>query len=83
MAAMGAAPHHLSSSRVIVADSNRFDAPGAHAAITIVNARAALAHRSAIISNPCRISSRSVLSVTKQLVAPRWMISRARGAASP
>ena len=31
--------------RVIVADSNRFDARGAHAALTVVNATAALAHR--------------------------------------
>jgi DNA-binding beta-propeller fold protein YncE len=35
---------------LIVADSNRFDATGAHAAITIVAARAALAHRPAIIA---------------------------------
>jgi DNA-binding beta-propeller fold protein YncE len=37
--------------RVIVADSNRFNAAGAHAAITIVDARAALARRPAIIAN--------------------------------
>jgi DNA-binding beta-propeller fold protein YncE len=36
--------------RVIVADSNRFGASGAHAALTIVNARAALAHRPAVIA---------------------------------
>lgn len=36
--------------RVIVADSDRFDAPHAHAAITIVNATAALAHRPAVIA---------------------------------
>jgi DNA-binding beta-propeller fold protein YncE len=37
--------------RVIVADSNRFNTAGAHAAITIVGARAALARRPAIIAN--------------------------------
>ena len=36
--------------RVIVADSNRFDAAGAHAALTIVDAHAALAHRPAVIA---------------------------------
>jgi hypothetical protein len=36
--------------RVIVADSNRFNAAGANAAITIVGARAALARRPAIIA---------------------------------
>jgi DNA-binding beta-propeller fold protein YncE len=35
---------------VIVDDSNRFNARGAHAAITIINARAALAHRPAIVA---------------------------------
>lgn len=35
---------------VIVDDSNRFSAKGAHAAITIVNARAALADRPAIVA---------------------------------
>lgn len=34
--------------QVIVADSNRFDAPGAHASLTVVNAAAALAHRPAV-----------------------------------
>jgi DNA-binding beta-propeller fold protein YncE len=36
--------------RVIVADSNRFNARGAHAALTIVNAAAALAHHSAVVA---------------------------------
>jgi len=36
-------------SRVIVADSNRFDAAGEHAALTLVNIGAALAHRAAIV----------------------------------
>ena len=37
--------------RAVVADSNRFNGPGAHAAITIVNTRAALAHEPAVIAN--------------------------------
>lgn len=36
--------------RVIVADSNRFNAPGAHAALSVVDARAALAHRPAVMA---------------------------------
>lgn len=36
--------------RVIVADSNRFNASGAHAALTIVDARAAIAHRPSVIA---------------------------------
>ena len=35
--------------QVIVADSNRFNAPGAHASLTVVNAAAALAHRPAVV----------------------------------
>jgi DNA-binding beta-propeller fold protein YncE len=34
---------------IAVADSNRFNAPGAHAALTVVSAVAALAHRQAIL----------------------------------
>jgi DNA-binding beta-propeller fold protein YncE len=34
---------------VIVAESNRFNAPGAHSDLTVVNATAALAHRRAIL----------------------------------
>jgi DNA-binding beta-propeller fold protein YncE len=37
--------------RVISADSNRFNAPGAHATLTIVDAGAALAHRPALIAS--------------------------------
>jgi DNA-binding beta-propeller fold protein YncE len=37
--------------RVIVNDSNRFNARGAHAALTIVNALSALAHRPAVIAS--------------------------------
>jgi DNA-binding beta-propeller fold protein YncE len=52
---VGAAPVGVAVSadggRVIVADSNRFNVRGAHAGITIVDARAALARRSAIIAN--------------------------------
>jgi YVTN family beta-propeller protein len=36
--------------RVVVADSDRFNAPGAHSGLTIVNAVAALAHRPAVIA---------------------------------
>jgi DNA-binding beta-propeller fold protein YncE len=36
--------------RVIIADSNRFNAPGAHATLTIVNTRAALTHHPAVIA---------------------------------
>jgi DNA-binding beta-propeller fold protein YncE len=36
--------------RVITADSARFDATGAHASLTVVDAPAALAHRSAVIA---------------------------------
>lgn len=36
--------------RLIVADSNRFNAPGAHAALTVVNANAALRHRPALVA---------------------------------
>ena len=36
--------------RVIVADSNRFNGPGAHAALTIVNTRAALTHQPAVLA---------------------------------
>lgn len=50
---VGAAPVGLAladgGTRVVVADSDRFDAPGATAAITIVSSAAALAHRPAII----------------------------------
>lgn len=35
--------------RLIAADSNRFNAPGAHAALTVINAHAALRHRPAQI----------------------------------
>jgi DNA-binding beta-propeller fold protein YncE len=35
--------------RVIVADSNRFDAPGSHSELTVVSTKSALAHRPAII----------------------------------
>ena len=41
------------------------------------------ASRAAIRSSESRISIKSVLSVTKALVAPRWRIGRASGAASP
>lgn len=34
---------------LVVADSNRFGAPGARAALTVVNAAAALAHRPAVV----------------------------------
>jgi DNA-binding beta-propeller fold protein YncE len=34
--------------RIIVADSNRFDARGAHSSLTLLNARAALAHKPAV-----------------------------------
>ena len=46
-APVGVAVSH-DGSRVIVADSDRFSARGAHAAITLVDARAALGHRSAV-----------------------------------
>lgn len=36
---------------VVVADSNRFGAPGAHAALTVVTAAAALEHRAAVIGS--------------------------------
>lgn len=36
--------------RIIVADSDRFNVHGAHPALTIINARAALAHQSAVIA---------------------------------
>jgi DNA-binding beta-propeller fold protein YncE len=53
---VGTAPVGLAlfdhDSRAIVADSNRFDTPGAHAALTIVNANAALAHQPATIATP-------------------------------
>jgi DNA-binding beta-propeller fold protein YncE len=52
---VGAAPVGLATfdhgSRIIVADSNRFNARGAHAALTIINARAALAHHRAVIAS--------------------------------
>jgi DNA-binding beta-propeller fold protein YncE len=35
---------------VVVADSNRFQAPGAHASLTVVDSGAALAHRPAIVA---------------------------------
>jgi DNA-binding beta-propeller fold protein YncE len=51
---VGAAPVGVAVSpngnRVIVADSNRFSSRGAHAAITVVDAHAALTHRSAILA---------------------------------
>jgi len=34
---------------VVVADSNRFAAPGAHSGLTVVDAAAALAHRPAVL----------------------------------
>jgi DNA-binding beta-propeller fold protein YncE len=34
--------------RILVADSNRFDARGAHSSLTLLNARAALAHKPAV-----------------------------------
>jgi DNA-binding beta-propeller fold protein YncE len=50
---VGAAPVGVAvvdgGSRVVTADSNRFNAPGATAALTVVNSAAALAHRSAIV----------------------------------
>jgi DNA-binding beta-propeller fold protein YncE len=52
---VGTAPVGLATfdhgSRIIVADSNRFDASGAHAALTIINTRAALAHDPAVIAS--------------------------------
>jgi DNA-binding beta-propeller fold protein YncE len=51
---VGAAPVGLAlfdhGKRVIVADSNRFNAPGQHAALTVVDTAAALAHRSSVIA---------------------------------
>ncbi len=51
---VGSAPVGLAlfdhGARIIVADSNRFNARGAHAALTIVNARAALARRPAVLA---------------------------------
>ena len=51
---VGAAPVGVAifdhGDRVIVADSNRFNTPGAHAAVTVIDARAALAHRPAVIA---------------------------------
>jgi hypothetical protein len=51
---VGAAPVGVAVSaggkRVIVADSDRFNVRGAHAAITVVDAHAALAHRSAVLA---------------------------------
>ena len=51
---VGAAPVGVAvfdhGDRVIVADSDRFDTPGAHAALTVIDARAALAHRNAVIA---------------------------------
>ena len=36
---------------VVVADSNRFNSPGAHATLTVVDATAALAHQSAVFGD--------------------------------
>jgi len=51
---VGAAPVGVAVSaggkRVIVADSDRFNVRGAHAAVTVVEAHAALTHRSAILA---------------------------------
>lgn len=50
---VGAAPVGVAAAadgNLMVADSNRFEAKGAHAAVTVVSARAALARRSATIA---------------------------------
>jgi DNA-binding beta-propeller fold protein YncE len=53
---VGTAPVGLATfddgNRLLVADSNRFDARGAHAALTVLNAQAALAHKPATIAGP-------------------------------
>jgi DNA-binding beta-propeller fold protein YncE len=50
---VGAAPVGLAvvarGARIVVADSNRFSAPGASAALTVVSAAAALAHHASIV----------------------------------
>jgi DNA-binding beta-propeller fold protein YncE len=53
---VGIAPVGLATfddgNRLLVADSNRFDARGAHAALAVLNARAVLTHKPATIAGP-------------------------------